>query len=59
MTKAMAQRLKHTQKLQEDMERKERERAQAAATRRPKRTAAPVGGDARMGRERRPEVRTF
>lgn len=52
MTKSMAQRLKHSQKLQEDMERKERERVQAAAARRPRRTAAPMGGDARMGREK-------
>lgn len=48
MTKAMMQRLKHAEKIREDMERKERERVEASQLRRPKRTAAPPGGDARM-----------
>ncbi|XP_026672496.1 uncharacterized protein LOC108628697 [Ceratina calcarata] len=55
LTKAMIAKLKHSEKFKQELERK----AEATLhTRVPKRTPAPIGGDARAGRERSvPRVR--
>ncbi|XP_012061551.1 PREDICTED: uncharacterized protein LOC105624810 [Atta cephalotes] len=53
MTKAMLARVKHAEKLKQEYERKQEE----AAPRRPRRTPAPIGGDPRLGRERRRPIR--
>ncbi|XP_043488593.1 uncharacterized protein LOC122515341 [Polistes fuscatus] len=50
LTKTMLARVKHAEKLKQDYERKMEQRTQVG--RGPKRTPAPIGGDARMGRER-------
>ncbi|KAI4485610.1 hypothetical protein M0802_012672 [Mischocyttarus mexicanus] len=47
LTKAMLARVKHAEKMKQDYERKTQD-----VGRRPKRTPAPIGGDARIGRER-------
>ncbi|XP_033208945.1 uncharacterized protein LOC117167847 [Belonocnema kinseyi] len=52
LTKAMMARLQHAQKRLEAEQKKRQE--EASASRRPRRTAAPIGGDARVGRERLP-----
>ena len=51
LTKAMMARLQHAQKLRAEEEQKKCQE-DAAASRRPRRTAAPIGGDARAGKER-------
>ncbi|XP_066589226.1 uncharacterized protein [Prorops nasuta] len=48
LTKAMLARMKHAEKFKENLERKEQE----AQVRKPRRTPAPICGDARLGRER-------
>ncbi|XP_047365664.1 uncharacterized protein LOC124955372 isoform X1 [Vespa velutina] len=53
LTKAMLARKKHAEQLKKEYERKKEEET-AHVGRRPKRTAAPIGGDARVGRERIP-----
>ncbi|XP_024222783.1 uncharacterized protein LOC100744992 [Bombus impatiens] len=55
MTKAMLARVKHAQKFKEEYERKQES---VTSVRTPKRTPAPIGGDARMGRERTPGRKT-
>ncbi|XP_043469090.1 uncharacterized protein LOC122502856 [Leptopilina heterotoma] len=51
VTKAMMARMQHVQKLKEAEEQKRRHE-EAAIAGRPRRTAAPPGGDARLGREK-------
>lgn len=53
LTKAMMARLQHAQKQRLEAEQKKCQE-EAAVSRRPRRTAAPIGGDARAGRERLP-----
>ncbi|XP_046835814.1 uncharacterized protein LOC124431681 isoform X2 [Vespa crabro] len=54
LTKAMLARKKHAEQFKKEYERKKEEET-AHVGRRPKRTAAPIGGDARVGRERMPK----
>ncbi|XP_018354967.1 PREDICTED: uncharacterized protein LOC108755949 isoform X1 [Trachymyrmex septentrionalis] len=49
MTKAMLARVKHAEKVKQEIERK---REESMPRRRPRRTPAPIGGDPRFGRER-------
>jgi hypothetical protein len=56
MTKAMLQRLKHAQKFQEELERKDQERGASHAGRKPRRSMGPSCGDPRAGRDRRPNT---
>ncbi|XP_015175693.1 PREDICTED: uncharacterized protein LOC107066012 [Polistes dominula] len=51
LTKTMLARMKHAEKIKQDYERKMEQQA-AQVGRKPKRTPAPIGGDARIGRER-------
>ncbi|KAK2585862.1 hypothetical protein KPH14_010456 [Odynerus spinipes] len=53
LTKAMLARMKHSEKFKEDYDRKKQAEA-AQIGRRPRRTPAPIGGDARAGREKMP-----
>ncbi|KAL2730958.1 serine/arginine repetitive matrix protein 1 [Vespula squamosa] len=54
LTKAMLARKKHAEEMKKEYARKKEEET-APATRRPRRTPAPIGGDARVGRERMPK----